>query len=137
MSKDIFATVNAIAPAVENLACHQEQCDMDGVMVKVSRQALDETLEAVNQIAILSAADRWQPMETAPKNGPIQAYDVYWGVLTAIWFPAKGAERWTLIAYGNEAARDTNFDRFELKDLTHWRPLPTAPITAGQQVKGE
>lgn len=33
-----------IAPAIENLTNHQEQCDMDGVMVKVSRQALDEVL---------------------------------------------------------------------------------------------
>lgn len=44
--------LNAIAPAVENLACHQEQCDFDGVMVKVSRQALDEVLNAVNDLAV-------------------------------------------------------------------------------------
>lgn len=30
--------------AIDNLTHHQEQCDMDGVMVKVSRQALDEVL---------------------------------------------------------------------------------------------
>ena len=44
--------LNAIAPAVENLASHQEQCDFDGVMVKVSRQALDEVLNAVNDLAV-------------------------------------------------------------------------------------
>jgi len=44
--------LNAIAPAVENLAGHQEQCDFDGVMVKVSRQALDEVLNAVNDLAV-------------------------------------------------------------------------------------
>lgn len=40
--------LNEVAPAVENLASHQEQCDMDGVMVKVSRQAVDEVLSAIN-----------------------------------------------------------------------------------------
>lgn len=30
--------------AIENLKNHQVQCDGDGVMVQVSRQALDETL---------------------------------------------------------------------------------------------
>lgn len=54
---DIIARLNAIAPAVENLACHQEQCDADGVMVKVSRQAVDEVVNTINQLAIdLSAS---------------------------------------------------------------------------------
>lgn len=33
-----------VQPAIDNLTNHQEQCDPDGVMVKVSRQALDEVL---------------------------------------------------------------------------------------------
>jgi hypothetical protein len=54
--------LDAIAPAIENLARHQEQCDMDGVMVKVSRQALDEVLNAVNNIAIdLSGGEAVSP----------------------------------------------------------------------------
>jgi hypothetical protein len=53
----IFDILNPVALAVENLACHQEQCDQDGVMVKVSRQALDEVLEAINQLAIAAAQD--------------------------------------------------------------------------------
>lgn len=47
--------LNGVAPAVENLSCHQEQCDADGVMVKVSRQALDEVLNAVNEVALQAA----------------------------------------------------------------------------------
>jgi len=47
--------LNEIAPAVENLTCHQEQCDMDGVMVKVSRQALDQVLGTINALAIISS----------------------------------------------------------------------------------
>lgn len=53
----VFDILNPVALAVENLASHQEQCDMDGMMVKVSRQALDEVLEAVNKLAIAAAQD--------------------------------------------------------------------------------
>jgi len=56
----VLDILNAVAPAVENLAGHQEQCDMDGVMVKVSRQALDEVLNAVNEVALVSALTRPQ-----------------------------------------------------------------------------
>ncbi|WP_036052174.1 hypothetical protein [Bradyrhizobium sp. URHD0069] len=31
--------------AIDNLTNHQERCDMDGVMIKVSRQALCEVLD--------------------------------------------------------------------------------------------
>lgn len=60
--------LNAIAPAVENLACHQEQCDFDGVMVKVSRQALDQVLNAVNDLAVsfVTAPATEQPSEAQP-----------------------------------------------------------------------
>lgn len=51
----VLDTLNAVAPAVENLSVHQEQCDRDGVMVKVSRQALNEVLNAVNEVAMQSA----------------------------------------------------------------------------------
>jgi len=54
----VLDILNVGAPAVENLAGHQEQCDMDGVMVKVSRQALDEVLNAVNEVALVSALTR-------------------------------------------------------------------------------
>lgn len=56
-ARSVLDILNVVAPAVENLSCHQEQCDQDGVMVKVSRQALDEVLEAINKLAIASAQD--------------------------------------------------------------------------------
>lgn len=37
-----------IKPAIDNLTNHQEQCDRDGIMVKVSRQALDEVLSFID-----------------------------------------------------------------------------------------
>lgn len=40
--------------AIDNLTHHQEQCDVDGVMVRVSRQALDEVLR---YLATQSPAD--------------------------------------------------------------------------------
>ncbi len=56
-ARTVFDILNPIAPAVENLASHQGQCDQDGVMVKVSRQALDEVLNAINDLAIAAAQD--------------------------------------------------------------------------------
>lgn len=44
--------LDVIAPAVESLACHQVQCDEHGVMVQVSRQAVDEVVNSINQLAI-------------------------------------------------------------------------------------
>jgi len=37
--------------AIENLRTHQKQLDQDGVMVGVSRQALDETIALTEQMA--------------------------------------------------------------------------------------
>jgi F420-0:gamma-glutamyl ligase len=44
--------------AIDALTNHQEQCDMDGMMVKVSRQALDEVLA---YIATLTLHNRTEP----------------------------------------------------------------------------
>lgn len=40
------------SPAFENLENEQQRCDEDGVMVQVSRQALNETLQAIKGIII-------------------------------------------------------------------------------------
>ena len=56
-ARTVFDILNPVAPAVENLSCHQVQCDVDGVMVQVSRQALDEVLNAINSLAIAAAQD--------------------------------------------------------------------------------
>jgi len=47
--------VNRVVMAVEALACHQEQCDMDGVMVKVSRQAVEELISTIETINTITA----------------------------------------------------------------------------------
>ena len=73
----VLDILNVVAPAVENLAGHQEQCDMDGVMVKVSRQALDEVLNAVNEVALVSALQSVEggvqvaaKQESCPESAP-------------------------------------------------------------------
>jgi hypothetical protein len=66
--EEILKETVAIALPVENLARYQEQCDMDGVMVKVSRQALDQTLaaiESINNMAVV-ALDVAQVAEVEP-----------------------------------------------------------------------
>ncbi len=55
LRRSVLDALNAAAPALECLNTRQEQCDEDGVMVKVSRQALDEVLSAVNEVAIQAA----------------------------------------------------------------------------------
>lgn len=67
--------LNAIAPAVENLAGHQEQCDFDGVRVKVSRQALDEVLNVVNDLAV-SFVTAPATLTEQPSEAPLSAPDV-------------------------------------------------------------
>lgn len=53
--REILDRLNLAAPAVENLTEYQEQCDADGIMVKVSRQAVDEVVKAVNDVALTAA----------------------------------------------------------------------------------
>lgn len=55
LRRSVLDALNAAAPALECLNTRQEQCDEDGVMVKVSRQALDEVLSAVNEVAFQAA----------------------------------------------------------------------------------
>ncbi len=50
----LVKALEEMAPAVENLACHQVQCDMDGVMIQVSREALTIVLDTVNAMAALA-----------------------------------------------------------------------------------
>jgi hypothetical protein len=52
LKSDLIKMLNGVAPAVEALACHQQQLDMEGVIVGVSRQAVHEVCEAINAMAI-------------------------------------------------------------------------------------
>ncbi len=52
-----------MSAATENLRDHQEQADADGTMVKVSRQAIDETLA---EYAALLTACAWAEAALSP-----------------------------------------------------------------------
>lgn len=62
--------------AIKNLADHQQQLDMDGCMVGVSRQALDETLAYITGINSAPAAPvqgegeavAWRDMSECPRD---------------------------------------------------------------------
>ncbi len=69
----VLDALNEVAPAVENLATHQEQCDFDGVMVKVSRQALYEVLNAINEVAIQAAITSPAPVDAGVREALIDA----------------------------------------------------------------
>lgn len=48
-----------MSAATENLRNNQEQADRDGIMVKVSRQAVDETLVEVEQLRAAVERAQW------------------------------------------------------------------------------
>lgn len=52
-----------IKDALNNLRNNQEQCDFDGVFVKVSRQALDEVLDAFEEIHKTAYKEGWNDRE--------------------------------------------------------------------------
>jgi hypothetical protein len=55
-----------IVPAIENLRTNQQQLDMDGIIVGVSRQALEEVLAYVERLRAVPAPG-WRAM---PKEQP-------------------------------------------------------------------
>lgn len=52
-----------IKNAPENLRYNQEQCYFDGVFVKVSKQALDEVLDAFEEIHKTAYKEGWNDRE--------------------------------------------------------------------------
>jgi hypothetical protein len=63
---ELVKALEAGRPAIENLSTCQEQCDFDGIMVKVSRQAVEETLDVIRAFkatlaSSLSEQDRGTP----------------------------------------------------------------------------
>ncbi len=106
--------------AISQLTNHQQQLDADGVLVGVSRQALDETLAAFTaqaaRIAELEAASAWQPIETAPKDGEILIWvNIGSGYpVSSQWSDKK--RHWTAPFFNDG-----------YPSVTHWQPLPSPP----------
>jgi len=97
----------AIDAAMENLPSPYEQ-DME------DREAFRRLV-----IAILSATENWQPIETAPKDG---TYVLVYGYRSHVDGSVMHVVRWTK---GDGWAADGD-DLGEQKP-THWMPLPPPP----------
>lgn len=139
VGRRVLDILNAVAPAVENLAGHQEQCDIDGAMVKVSRQALDEVLNAVNEVALL--------YETA-HDGDLAHYadvlrDWLWDNkerIAALSAPVGEPVAWQFMA-SDDVVLSTTADKRVVKQWEqsgyHVRPLytyPPAPAVGAEDV---
>ncbi len=85
--RTVLDLLNGVAPAVENLACYQEQADIHGTTVKVSRQALDEVLNAINEVAIQSAISA----TPTPPSADVEKRGIYIASKTV------HADRWRLL----------------------------------------
>ena len=114
-----------IDAVIEELKTHQTQLDQDGVMVGVSRQALEELLAHVAApahpapIAGLEPV-AWQPIKTAPRDGtPILCFTPDYqsefsdqSGIDVLWFDG-GAWLYNAVPVTFQP--------------THWMPLPASP----------
>lgn len=131
--------------AVKNLRNHQDQCDADGVMVKVSRQALDETLAAIDRlikagnpliVSSLRAGGWREDMENAPRKNWERldllsvAFDGYSERTTrhtdAFWLDGEWCDNGTNRIEWDRKDADTGVV-LAYRKITHWMLLPSAP----------
>lgn len=95
----------------------------------LARQLLTDAAALIRELVW---REKWQPIETAPKDGStIILWSRYQSEpVTAAWAPrGRWASRWdgtTVI----EAQGDTYTDYAEPSEPTHWRPLPAPPVEA-------
>ena len=126
-----------LKPAITALLDYS-QADMDGVYVKTSRQAIHEVVDGVDKlrarIAELEAAQRWQPIETAPKAASgIGFMDLMWGPESdphtgmGMRFLGRYFSASVFYTGGKQGTRQYSFRELEV-DPTHFRlPLATPP----------
>ena len=117
--------INAV---IEELKNHQTQLDQDGVMVGVSRQALEELLAHVAapaQPAPIAGLEpvAWQPIKTAPRDGtPILCF-------TPDYQSEFSDQSGIDVLWFDEGAWLYNAEPVTFQP-THWMPLPASPNSA-------
>ena len=139
---DLRAKAEAAKPAYENLQTCQRQLDMDGCMVGVSQQALDESLAALSPSTVLALIDmaegrQWRPIESAPfEKGEdvLVAIPVPWGngwyVTTAYYLTLDKCDEeadagwWQL---GTSPKQSFMPLRKTYGEPLRWQPLPPPP----------
>lgn len=129
--------LRALAQAAIKALLNYEQADMDGVIVKASRQAIHEVTDALNAAhaeidRLREAVPEWQTMDTAPRDGTRiliasgnddQPDVVFWDAAYADGgFYQNSATAWL---NGSSEQMDV--------DPTHWMPLPTPPAHKSQE----
>lgn len=128
MTKAITETIDGIASAVENLARHQEQCDMDGVMVKVSRQALDEVLGAIE---FINTALRLAAQSAAPVGEDISKDSTLYVERSMVRIGAIGSSDETMLKYVDSlpvfTAADFAAPAPSPPEVVGWQDISTAP----------
>lgn len=118
--------------AVKNLRNHQDQCDADGVMVKVSRQALDETLAAIDRlikagnpliVSSLRAGGWREDMENGRHGFIVSSADEkrfrFWDAMGPTWT----TDRVRALRF----ARRIDAERFAAEDEDAWKILEVVP----------
>ena len=117
-----------IDAVIEELKTHQTQLDQDGVMVGVSRQALEELLAHVAapaHPAPISGLEpvAWRPIKTAPRDGtPILCF-------TPDYQSEFSDQSGIDVLWFDEGAWLYNAEPVTFQP-THWMPLPASPNSA-------
>jgi len=112
---------DVIQDTIKHLRIRQDQLDQEGLMVGVSRQALDEVL---TYLAATRAEPQWQPIETAPKDG----------TEFMAWWEGEFEPK---VRFDQEIERYEFFGRIDydqdgwsdeyIKGPSHWMAIPTPP----------
>lgn len=67
--EEIVKALNDIAPAIEALAGPYQPLDMEGVVVGVSRQAIDEVVNTINTLACMLSPPSTKPVMANQSRG--------------------------------------------------------------------
>lgn len=97
-----------VREALAEILANDEGADM-------ARADADRLADAILSSGLVVPAPRWMPIETVPKDG------------TEVWVYL--AEREGLPAFQTRCAwhPDAGWCACELREVTHWMPLPTPP----------
>lgn len=102
----------------DNYAMSPEQVD---ALNRENRELLERSLHAAVMGKISEPdANGWMPIESAPKDVQILAYEPEYGWLLASWCH----DRWLIKSSGNFWARLPGS-----VTLTRWQPLPKPPVS--------
>ena len=119
--------IAALREALEKVLDMRFGYDGDCGVHRIAEDALAATVPTQSEAS--EGRDAWQPIETAPKDG------------TAILLAAGGVGIGKWVATFNSGApanywMSLRLESFMTGPVTHWMPLPAAPITL-QSIKGE